>query len=88
MHILNDEFAEIKNHNYKLYFSEYPDKEKLKEIFLNNKDVAKHDINTIDKTKELIGKLTEDGNVTKLQLMQELFGMSKEELAKILEGDD
>ena len=72
----------------KLYFSEYPDKEKLKEIFLNNKDVAKHDINTIDKTKELIGKLTEDGNVTKLQLMQELFGMSKEELAKILEGDD
>ncbi len=86
MQTLNDEFEEIKNHDYKLYFQEYPDAEKLKQIFLNNKDVADKDIKAIDSTKALIGKLTEEGNVTKLQLMQELFGMSKEELAKILEG--
>lgn len=55
---------------------------------MNNKDVAAKDIQTIDKTKNLIGKLTGNGNVTKIQLMQELFGMSKEELAKLLEGGE
>lgn len=88
MQTLNDEFKAIKEHDYKLYFSEYPDKNKLKQIFLNNKDVAGKDIKVIDTTKALIDKLTEDGNVTKLQLMQELFGMSKEELAKIVEGGE
>ncbi len=88
MCILNEEFEEIKNHDFKLFFSEYPDKDKLKEIFLNNKDVADKDVKTIDSTRALIDKLTEGGNVTKLQLMQELFGMSKEELAKILEGGE
>lgn len=39
----------------------------------------------IESTKTLIDKLTQDGNVTKLQLVQELFGMNKEELVKILE---
>ena len=86
MQILNDEFEEIKNHDYKLYFQEYPDAEKLKQIFLNNKDVANKDVKAIDSTKALISKLTEEGNVTRLQLMQELFGMSKEELVKI-EGE-
>lgn len=88
MQTLNEEFEEIKNHDFKLFFSEYPDKNKLKEIFLNNKDVADKDIKTIDSTKALIDKLTEEGHVTKVQLMQELFGMSKEELAKILEGSE
>ncbi len=86
MQTLNDEFEEIKNHDYKLYFQEYPDAEKLKQIFLNNKDVTNKDIKAIDSTKALISKLTEEGSVTRLQLMQELFGMSKEELVKILEG--
>ena len=72
-------------HNYKLYFEEYPDKEKLKEIFLNNRDIADKDVKVIESTKTLIDKLTQDGNVTKLQLVQELFGMNKEELVKILE---
>lgn len=88
MKILNDEFEEIKRNDYKLHFSEYPDKNKLKEIFLNNKDIEDKDVRTIDSTKALIGKLTEKGNVTKLQLMKELFGMSKEELARILEGEE
>ena len=86
METLKQEFEEIKNHEYKLYFHEYPDKEKLKEIFLNNKDIADKDVKTIDSTKALIEKLTGDGNVTKVQLMQELFGMSKDEIIKMLGG--
>ena len=61
-------------------FDEYPDKEKQKQIFLNNRDVEDKDIKLIGNTKSLIDKLTGEGNVSKLQLMQELFGMSKEEL--------
>ena len=80
MEILNQEFEEIKNHDFKLYFDEYPDKEKHKQIFVNNRDVEDKDIKIIGNTKSLIDKLTGEGNVSKLQLMQELFGMSKEEL--------
>lgn len=86
METLKQEFEEIKNHEYKLYFAEYPDKNKLKEIFLNNKDVANKDIKVIDSTKALIEKLTEEGNATKVQLMQELFGMSKDEIINMLGG--
>lgn len=88
METLKQEFDEIKKHDYKLYFSKYPDKEKLKEIFLNNKDVADKDIKTIDTTKALIDKLTGAGNVTKIQLMQELFGMSKDEIITMLGGKE
>lgn len=88
METLKQEFEEIKNHEYKLYFSEYPDKNKLKEIFLNNKDVADKDIKVIDSTKALIKKLTEEGNATKVQLMQELFGMRKDEIIKMLGGKE
>ena len=88
MAILQEEFEEIKRQKFKLHFDKYPTKEEQTQIFLNNKDVEAKDIQTIDKTKNLIGKLTEKGNVTKIQLMQELFGMSKEELAKLLEGGE
>lgn len=54
---------------------------------MNNQDVDEKDIKTIDTTRALIGKLTE-GGVSKIQLMQELFGMSKDELAKILQGGE
>jgi Superfamily I DNA and RNA helicases len=84
METLNQEFEDIRNHDFKLYFEEYPDKEKQKEIFLNNQDVADKDAKALGSTKILIDKLTEDGSVSKLQLMQELFGMSKEELLKEL----
>lgn len=88
MTVLQEEFEEIKRQDFKLHFDKYPTKEEQKQIFLNNQDVAAKDIQTIDKTKNLIGKLTGNGNVTKIQLMQELFGMSKEELAKLLEGGE
>ena len=87
MKTLSEEFEKIKLHDFKLYFEEYPDKEKQNEIFLNNQDVDEKDIKTIDTTRALIGKLTE-GGVSKIQLMQELFGMSKDELAKILQGGE
>ena len=88
MEILNEEFEAIKNHQFKLYFDEYPDKEKQKQIFLNNKDLDYKDVKTLGNTKALIGKLTGEGNVSKLQIMQELFGMSKEELAELLNGGE
>lgn len=85
MEVLQEEFEEIKRQHYKLHFDRYPTKEEQEQIFLNNQDVEDKDIKTIDKTRNLIGKLTENGNITKVQLMQELFGMSKEELAILLE---
>ena len=88
MDTLNEEFEEIKKHNFKLYFEEYPDKEKQKEIFLNNKDIPDRDVKTLGTTRALIDKLAKEGNVTKVQIMQELFGMSKEELARLLEGGE
>lgn len=84
MDALNKEFEEIKAHDFKLHFDEYPDKEKQKQIFLNNRDIAQRDVKILDSTKALIGKLTTDDKVSKLQLMQELFGMSREELLKEL----
>lgn len=84
METLYQEFEEIKKHNFKLYFEEYPNKEKQKEIFLNNQDVADKDVKTIGNTKTLIDKLTEEGTVSRVQLMQELFGMSKDELLEEL----
>lgn len=77
---LEEEFEEIKKHDFKLYFDEYPDKEKQKQIFLNNRDLDYKEVKTIGSTKALIGKLTGEGRISKLQLMQELFGMSKQEL--------
>lgn len=84
MEALDREFEEIKAHDFKLHFDEYPDKEKQKQIFLNNRDIAQKDVKILDSTKVLIGKLTTGDKVSKLQLMQELFGMSREELLKEL----
>ena len=88
MQLLNDEFQSIKDHQFKLYFDEYPDKEKQKQIFLNNRDLDYKDAKTLGTTKALIDKLTEKGDISKLQIMQELFGMNKEELAKLFNGGE
>jgi len=84
MDALAQEFEEIKKHDFKLHFDEYPDKETQKRIFLNNRDVAQKDVEALGSTKQLIDKLTAGAGVSKLQLMQELFGMSREELIKEL----
>lgn len=84
MDALAHEFEEIKKHDFKLFFAEYPDKETQQRIFLNNKDVAPRDVEALGSTKQLIDKLTAGSGVSKLQLMQELFGMSREELLREL----
>lgn len=81
---LSEEFNLIKQHEYKLYFAEYPDKEKQKQIFLNNRDVNTTDVQALGSIKPLIDRLVTGDGVSKLQLMQELFGMSREELIKEL----
>lgn len=88
MNVLKEEFAEIERQDFKLHFDRYPTADELKQIFLNNQDVARKDMEALGNTKNLIGKLTKDGNVTKLQIMQELFGMSKDELADLLNGGE
>ena len=85
MDALVQEFEEIKKHNFQLYFPEYPDKETQQQIFLNNQDVARKDVEALGSTKVLIDKLTTSAGVSKLQLMQELFGMSREELLRELQ---
>ena len=77
---MEEEFEEIKRQKFKLHFDKYPDKEMQKQIFLNNRDIEDKDAKTLGTTKVLIDKLTEDGGVSKIQLMQELFGMSRDEL--------
>lgn len=84
MEALVKEFEEIKEHDFKLHFDEYPDKEKQKQIFLNNRDITRKDVQILGSTKLLIDKLTASERVSKLQLMQELFGMNREELLKEL----
>lgn len=80
MDVLVKEFGEIKKQGYKLHFDEYPTREKQKEIFLNNRDISHEEVRTLDTTKQLIDKLTATEGISKLQLMQELFGMNREEL--------
>lgn len=84
MDALVQEFEEIKKHDFKLHFDEYPDKETQQRIFLNNQDVPQKDVEALGSTKQLIDKLTAKSGVSKLQLMQELFGMNREELLKEL----
>ena len=54
---------------------------------MNNRDVTDQDARTLGNTKVLIEKLTVAEGVSKLQLMQELFGMSREELIAELTKD-
>ena len=85
MKILCDEFEEIKKQNFQLYFQHYPTKIEQKNIFLNNKDAATKDVKTLDKTKELINRLSKDNKMTKVQIMQQLFEADRDELIKILQ---
>lgn len=89
MQLLCDEFSEIKNHNFKLYFEHYPTKEEQKELILNNKDLDQSSMKSLNSTRSLIMKLKADGKVTDLQIIKELFGIStKDEIIKLLEGED
>lgn len=87
MQYLIDEFDIIKNHDFKLYFNKYPTEEEKKTIYLNNKDIEKNDARTIDQTRKLIDKLSKQ-NISKTDLMTQLFNVSKEELLRIINSEN
>lgn len=88
---LCQEFEETKKHDFKLYFKRYPTEEEKKQLILNNKDVDASIIKSIGTTRALFNKAREESNVSNLQLMMEVLGVStKEELLKMLmnEGEE
>ena len=88
---LCQEFEAIKQHDYKLYFKRYPTDEEKKQLILNNKDVDASIMKSIGTTRALFNKVKEESNVSNLQLMMEVLGVStKEELLKMLmnEGEE
>ncbi len=89
MQTLCDEFEEIKKHDFKLYFEHYPTEEEQKQLILNNKDLDKGAMSSLNNTRNLINKLKADGKATDIQIIKELFGISsKEEIIKMLENGE
>ena len=85
MESLIEEFNEIKNHNYELYFKKYPTKEEQKQLVLTNRDLAKKEVETFEDAKTLINKLRSERNIPTIQIVQELLGVSKNELKNIFD---
>ena len=84
MKALCDEFNKIKEYDFKLFFEHYPTKDEQDKIFLNNKDVDDRDKAAFEKTKELIERLTQEGSISTVQLMKQLFGVDTDELLRML----
>ena len=84
MHTLCEEFEQIKKHDFKLYFEHYPTKKDQEKIFLNNKDVEGREKRAFDQTKELINRLSQEGAMSKVQLMKQLFDANTDDLLQIL----
>ena len=85
MESLCNEFEKIKEHDFKLYFANYPTKKEQQTIFLNNRDVADGEKRAFDQTKELINKLSQEGSISKVQLMKQLFDADTNELLQLLQ---
>ncbi len=88
MQALCDEFDRIKEHDFKLYFEHYPTREEQETIYLNNRDVEDREKRAFDQTKELINRLSQEGSMSKVQLMKQLFDADKEELLKLLQESE
>lgn len=89
MQLLCDEFEEIKKHDFKLYFEHYPTEEEQNELILNNKDLDKGSISSLNNTRNLINKLKAEKKATDIQIIKELFGISsKDEIIKLFEDGD
>lgn len=84
MQILCNEFERIKEHDFKLYFEHYPTKAEQETIFLNNRDVEGRDKRAFDQTRELINRLSQEGSMSKVQLMKQLFDADTDELLQLL----
>ena len=89
MQLLCDEFEEIKKHDFKLYFEHYPTEEEQNELILNNQDLDKGAMSSLNNTRNLINKLKADKKATDIQIIKELFGISsKDEIIKLFEDGD
>lgn len=88
MQTLCDEFEKIKENDFKLHFEHYPTKTEQETIFLNNRDVEDRDKRAFDQTKELINRLSQEGSMSKVQLMKQLFDADTEELLQILKESE
>ncbi len=88
MSTLCEEFEEIKKHDFQLYFEHYPTKKELETIFLNNQDVTDQDKKAFDQTKKIINELSQNGKMTKLQLMKQLFDADINELKLLLQESE
>ncbi len=84
MQVLCDEFEQIKEHGFKLYFEHYPTKAEQETIFLNNRDVEDSEQKAFNKTRELIMRLISDGSITEVQLIKQLFGVDDDQLKEML----
>lgn len=89
MQLLCDEFEEIKKHDFKLYFEHYPTEEEQNELILNNQDLDKGAMSSLNNTRNLINQLKADKKATDIQIIKELFGISsKDEIIKLFEDGD
>lgn len=88
MDALCEEFRLIKENKFKLYFDHYPTKEEQERIYLNNQDVGHSEQAAFDKTKDLINRLTQNGGITKIQLMKQLFDVDTEELLNLIKDSE
>ena len=88
MHILCDEFEKIKEHDFKLYFDHYPTKDEQEAIFLNNRDTEDKDRQAFEKTKELICRLSQEGHMSKLELMKQLFDTDRAGLLNLIQESE
>ncbi len=78
---LSQEFLRIKEENYTLYFKEYPDEKKRKQLIINSEDITETEQHQIFEMKNIIKKYR---NLTP-QIMLELFGVdSIDEIIKML----
>lgn len=82
---LCEEFEKIKENDYRLVFNKYPTKEEQKQLIINNQDLAGKDASVFSNARELFDKLRKTGNISNQKLLQDFFGMTKEELIEMVE---
>lgn len=84
MQELCEEFDKIKANDYKLVFERYPTKEEQKQLIINNKDLAGKEATIFGSARGLFDKLRKSGSISDQQLLQDFFGMTKDELMEML----
>lgn len=64
------EYEKVKEHDYKLYFENYPTKEERDKMVILNKDISKNDSEALSNTKKFIDENQDNMEI----LLKELFG--------------